>query len=633
MHLVTDLPAVSVIIAAYNAASTIADTLESIMAQTSPNWEAIVVDDGSTDATADIANSFAERDRRIRVVSRENGGESAARNAGIDHARYGWLLFLDADDWISPAHLARLTSELMAHPELDAVHCGWVRVAADGTHVADDYLAPAGDLFPVLARRAAFPVHACVVRTALVKSAGKLDPSLRTCPDWDLWQRIARMGARFGAVPEVLAYYRMTPHSSSLDAEQLFRDGLTVLRRGHAADPRVANPRAEYVDGLVEGRVETQVFYLLCWNAGLLLGAGRDAHVLLEMVRDYRYDGLYPDAIAKCIYDAATLPASQSRDAWDSLFPRIAQAIEQFLMALEAQSQTPHLGSAAFQELKKRILRNSPLWRSVIEEFEGEHERLVRQAGHWRSEKADLESEKAALERELEDVRQRQAALTFEKAAIESDRDESRTRHELAAEEMSGEIALLEQSLEETRVQADGLASEKFALEAATGPNLAADLPRPGLPEALAFQEEPHAACQCQLRVAPGNEAALRQAAGDPGTVRVEISRASSSARWDIQLNYGGLQVQAGDRYVLEFRGRSDRARTIGVGIAQAHEPWNNLGFYSEVCLTPEWQVFQLEAAITVSDGNARLHFDLGGRKIAAEISMQLSGHGSLKIR
>ena len=124
---------VSVIMPAYNAAATISESLECLLSQTSPDWEAIVVDDGSTDRTKAIADSFAARDGRIRVITRCNGGEGAARNHGIANARYPWLLFLDADDWIAPSHLEILTAELRANPALDAVHCGWARVARDGT--------------------------------------------------------------------------------------------------------------------------------------------------------------------------------------------------------------------------------------------------------------------------------------------------------------------------------------------------------------------------------------------------------------------------------------------------------------------------------------------------------------------
>ena len=279
---------VSIIVPAYNSAATLGETLHSVAAQTISDWEVVIVNDGSTDGTAAIAGEFARRDERIRILTQANGGESAARNAGIAAARHEWLLFLDADDWIAPAYLERLSAALSADPSLDAIHCGWARVACDGTQVIEQYRPPNGDLFPTLARRAAFAVHACIVRKSLVDSVGRFDTTLGKSPDWDLWQRIARAGAKFGSVPEVLAYYRMTPHSASLDAEQMLRDGLTVLRRGHASDPRVPSPSPQYVNGWTGSTVESQEYYLLCWTAGLLIGSGLDARHLLQMVASDR---------------------------------------------------------------------------------------------------------------------------------------------------------------------------------------------------------------------------------------------------------------------------------------------------------------------------------------------------------
>ena len=66
-----------------------------------------------------------------------------------------------------------------------------------------------GDMFAVFARHSAFAMHACIVRRLLVDAVGGFDTSLRTCEDWDLWQRIARTGSRFGVIREVLAFYRM----------------------------------------------------------------------------------------------------------------------------------------------------------------------------------------------------------------------------------------------------------------------------------------------------------------------------------------------------------------------------------------------------------------------------------------
>jgi hypothetical protein len=408
---------VSVIVPAYNAAGTIADTLESLLAQTYANWEAIVVDDGSSDRTAEIANRFAQRDARIRVISQPNGGESAARNAGIAQSRYEWLLFLDSDDWISPSHLKRLTNELASNPELDAVHCGSVRVALDGTHVAEQYSPPEGDMFSTLARRAAFSVNACIVRRSLVEAVGRFDTSLRKSPDWDLWQRIARTGARFGAVREVLAYYRMRPNSASLDAEQLFCDGLRVLKQGHSPDPRVPNPHPDHVNGLQQEKVESQVFYLLCWCAGLLLGSGKDARVLFRAVKDVCYSELYPKAIAQCIFEAAPLPLCQPRQAWEGLWPDVKHHVEEFLLVLEEQSQTPDLARRALIELKKMILKLSPDWGPVIEQ----HEQAIEMQQPLIEQIEQLDRDRASLEVDRDGWQQVAGKLEQAKASLEGE--------------------------------------------------------------------------------------------------------------------------------------------------------------------------------------------------------------------
>ena len=99
------LPRVSVVIPAYNAQETLARTLESLRAQNYRNWEAVVVDDGSSDDTAGIAEDYAGKDERIRFVLGLRMGVSIARNVGLSRARAEWILFLDSDDVIVPDHL------------------------------------------------------------------------------------------------------------------------------------------------------------------------------------------------------------------------------------------------------------------------------------------------------------------------------------------------------------------------------------------------------------------------------------------------------------------------------------------------------------------------------------------------
>src|SRR5437868_5626981 len=130
---------ISVIIPAYNAAATIIQTLESVLSQTSPRWEIIIIDDGSTDDTVAIAHNYIKKDKRIRFFSQKNQGVSVARNTGIGHANFEWLLFLDADDWISPYYVEKTTNLITPHPDFDAVHCGWVRIAPDGSWLKEMY--------------------------------------------------------------------------------------------------------------------------------------------------------------------------------------------------------------------------------------------------------------------------------------------------------------------------------------------------------------------------------------------------------------------------------------------------------------------------------------------------------------
>ena len=416
---------VSVIIPAYNAAETIADTLESLRTQTSPDWEAIVVNDGSSDATDEIAGTFVERDARIRLIGQLNGGEGAARNTGIVHARYDWLLFLDADDWIAPVYLERMTNELIAHPEFDAVHCGSARVALDSTLIVEQYWPPTGDMFSTWARRSAFPVHACVVRRSLVEGVGNFDPSFCKCADWDLWQRIARTGACFGAVREVLAYYRMRPNSASLDACSMLHYGLRVLKQGHAPDPRVPHPHPDHAHGLPPELIQTQEYYLLCWCAGLILGCGKDARPLLEMVKEDHYSELYPDAVAQCIFAAAPLPTCQPPSALEQLWPHIQQPVDEFLIALEQQSRAPDVARRTRTTLTKMILQHAPTWRPIVEEHEQtlHQQRMTleelqqayavveQQCGQWRQRVQEHEQTLHQQRMALEELRQAYAVV------------------------------------------------------------------------------------------------------------------------------------------------------------------------------------------------------------------------------
>ena len=350
---------VSVIIAAYNAAETVAETLSSVRAQTHTGWQAIVVDDGSSDDTVACVQRLAADDPRIRLVTQERMGVSAARNKGITVAHFDWLLFLDGDDWLAPLHLERMTGAVSARPDLDAVHCGWTRVAPDGTRMEETYGPDAGDLFPVFARRCAFSVHACIVRRSMVEDVGGFDTSRHTCEDWDLWQRIARAGARFGALREVLALYRMRPRSASCDGFRVLADGLRVITQGHSPDLRVRNPVPAHAEGMTSTQLPGVRLDFASWPAGLVLGSGDDARPLLPLLGDDHDPGLDPFRVAESLFESTLLPTCRTPDAWRELWPRLQPRVDDFLLALEEQSMAPRLAHRAHAILERKILAHA----------------------------------------------------------------------------------------------------------------------------------------------------------------------------------------------------------------------------------------------------------------------------------
>lgn len=114
-------PQVSVIIPVYNVAQYLRQCLDSVTGQTLSDIEIICVNDGSTDGSPAILEEYREKDGRIVVINRENGGVSAARNCGMEHARGKYVYFLDSDDYLDPEALGK-TVRLAEDNEADGVH-------------------------------------------------------------------------------------------------------------------------------------------------------------------------------------------------------------------------------------------------------------------------------------------------------------------------------------------------------------------------------------------------------------------------------------------------------------------------------------------------------------------------------
>ena len=128
------MPRVSVIVPAFNARPYLDETIASVVAQSLSDWELVVVDDGSTDGSADVADGWARRDTRVQLVRQTTRGVAAARNAGFaaSHTAAEYLLFLDADDCLEPSALEVMTEHLDRHPDVGMTHCAYTLIDAQG---------------------------------------------------------------------------------------------------------------------------------------------------------------------------------------------------------------------------------------------------------------------------------------------------------------------------------------------------------------------------------------------------------------------------------------------------------------------------------------------------------------------
>lgn len=233
---------VSVIVPVYNRRALIGATLRSVMAQTYPDVEVLVVDDGSDDGTADeVTSSFGDAVRLIRLGA--NQGRSAARNIGWAEARGDLVAFLDSDDLWSADKLARQVPSF-EHGDVSLVHCRMSVIDVDGRPLVtesaqlakafDDADARGYEYGGVTETWCRLYTPTVVVRRRLLQTTGGFDERLAQFEDWDLYWRIAREG-RVVAVPEVLVQCRRHAGNTPLRWTQDAEPWLYVMHKHLAA--------------------------------------------------------------------------------------------------------------------------------------------------------------------------------------------------------------------------------------------------------------------------------------------------------------------------------------------------------------------------------------------------------------
>jgi glycosyltransferase involved in cell wall biosynthesis len=220
---------ISVVIPAYNAACFLPRCLESVSMQTLKPDEVIVVDDGSTDDTAEVAIALG-----AKVIRRVNGGISAARNTGIQNALCDWIALLDADDLWAPQKLERQVACI--RPETVLVYTGARLFDDKGSRGESRAIDPTKATKMLRYCNPIIPSSVLVWRGAAMRGGGFRE-DIRTCEDWEMWVRLLKLG-QFGAVTEPLTEYYLHAESLSADPEAMLRSLDLIIETSLVSDLR-----------------------------------------------------------------------------------------------------------------------------------------------------------------------------------------------------------------------------------------------------------------------------------------------------------------------------------------------------------------------------------------------------------
>jgi teichuronic acid biosynthesis glycosyltransferase TuaG len=231
-----ELELVSVIMPAYNAAKFIAESINSVIAQTYSHWELIIVDDGSEDDLKSIVEKFAEKDSRIKYVHQLNGKQGKARNTGIENSEGELVAFIDADDIWKPQLLEEQTA-LITGTGADLVFSNIMIIDKEGNITDEHRFVSAENLAGINGIKSLLQKNIIAITTvlakkgAIIKAGGfKILNELQYAEDYDLWLRMLANGNRFRCNQSVLALYRKHEKQSTKLLQSKYLQILEIIK-------------------------------------------------------------------------------------------------------------------------------------------------------------------------------------------------------------------------------------------------------------------------------------------------------------------------------------------------------------------------------------------------------------------
>ncbi len=301
------------------------------------------------------------RQPRIRLSRDGHHGASQARNTGLKIARGDWVVFLDSDDWISADYLDQMLRASEENPAADVLYCDYSRVAEDGNVFpmkgADDI-----SFAPMKVFAYGFPIaiHCFLLKKRILLDVGGFDTTLKTCEDWELWQRIAATGAKFVRVPRHLSFYRMRQGSLSLDVEQVLLDATSVLARVPRREVGAGNgsPQEPFLSA------EESTFCLASvalWSAAVDSANGRFGSNVLDRLSSLPDLKDRLDFAVQPLFDGLVEGRRCHPGDLACAWPELVGPLRQIIDRLERSSTRPGLGGRVLRALEARVIGASTL--------------------------------------------------------------------------------------------------------------------------------------------------------------------------------------------------------------------------------------------------------------------------------
>lgn len=282
---------VSIIIPCYNQSGYVTRAVGSALPQMGDDDELILVNDGSTDRTAEVIEEIrAAHPGRVATVSQANQGLAMARQAGLERAGGEYIVFLDADDWLLPGMLGACLAGFGRRPDASVV-VGRTRVVYENETSPPTILRPGSNTeWPEILAVNPFgsPCSMMLRKKDLLAAGGTGLPGCRACEDWDLYARMARRGMKFEIIDAVLAAYVQHENALSRDPDLMLREKIALLDRMAAEAAGLPALPPEVYDRCRNG----QVLFMIGEAAGKLETADRIGRIADCMVRSevaFRY--------------------------------------------------------------------------------------------------------------------------------------------------------------------------------------------------------------------------------------------------------------------------------------------------------------------------------------------------------